>query len=140
MKYLFPLVILMLTGCGGIETPRLEIAGFESYVAKFEQYAEAAGRPIKILSLKIKLADIPPPAPIAYCANANSDIPVITLDRNYWNTAIEADKEPIILHELGHCILKRGHVNYRSIMEPSSPSGFVYLPNKDYYLKELFSN
>lgn len=33
----------------------------------------------------------------------------VTLDATYWNTATENNKEKIFFHELGHCILERGH-------------------------------
>jgi hypothetical protein len=49
----------------------------------------------------------------------------IVLDREYWSKASYWDKESLIFHELGHCVLDRPHVlafdddlNPMSIMHP----------------------
>lgn len=50
-----------------------------------------------------------------------------------------ADREELMFHELGHCILNRPHVNSTaSIMYPSHLGGGGYLNNYANYLSELF--
>jgi len=78
---------------------------------------------------------------------------VIVVDRKYWNHIDHYRREILILHELGHCVLGRGHykenaiVNIngdicpKSIMVPSNFNSIevarCYVPYRRYYLKEL---
>ncbi len=85
----------------------------------------------------------------------------ILIDPDKWATMDDSSREPLIHHELGHCLLRREHeptearipdtrtatenprretefVGPKSIMNPTSLPGVVYNRNRDYYLKELF--
>lgn len=71
----------------------------------------------------------------------------ITIDLEFWNRSSSLYKEYIIFHELGHCLLNRGHLDacfsnrtYVSMMR----SGYGSCRDnytgqtRDYYLDELF--
>jgi hypothetical protein len=71
--------------------------------------------------------------------------PRILIDKDYWDKAPEAEKEMTILHELGHCILGRAHLETKenmfpaSIMYSRSFSDWYYKLNRDKLIKELFN-
>jgi len=82
------------------------------------------------------------------CSTNGHDLRHITIDRAFWNQSSHLLKEMIIFHELGHCILGRGHE------ESSFPNGIcrsimrsglgncrdAYISqNRDYFIEELFS-
>ena len=78
-------------------------------------------------------------------------IPEVSIDKEFWETATEASRKDLMDHELGHCILKRGHnenikdeINTpESIMFPYHVPDVIgqnrYLEMYDYYLTELFT-
>ena len=73
------------------------------------------------------------------------DTPVIILDRATWNRAHPVQKESLLFHELGHCILKKDHdVSLNSDGYPNSLMYPIILPNSLYveyypsYMEDLF--
>jgi hypothetical protein len=57
----------------------------------------------------------------------------------------DADREELIFHEMGHCVLGRAHKSIKtaegipaSIMHPYRISNSVYKEYRDQYLNELF--
>lgn len=66
---------------------------------------------------------------------------VVTIDKTYWDE-MESDeyKQIVTYHELGHCLLFRGHVaNYTSIMNAYIISDETFYDNKSELLTELFT-
>jgi hypothetical protein len=70
----------------------------------------------------------------------------VTLDPDFWDVVSETQKELLMHHELGHCILYRPHRSTflssgkeASIMYPIIMSSSTYLNNSSYYLSELFT-
>lgn len=71
----------------------------------------------------------------------------VTLDLNFWNNSGYYGREMVVFHELGHCVLNRGHYEAefsngvcKSIMN-SGTSGCQWAynsQNREYYLGELF--
>jgi len=73
----------------------------------------------------------------------------VTIDISVWNRSSSAIREMIIYHELGHCVLGRGHKETSnnngvclSIMNSGTTSCNVAYNtrNKAYYIDELFSD
>lgn len=69
----------------------------------------------------------------------------VTFDPGFWNPGSETQRELLVHHELGHCVLYRAHKTdllpsgaYASIMYPVIMSSSTYLNNYDYYQQELF--
>jgi len=82
------------------------------------------------------------------CTTNGHDLRHITIDQSFWNQASHLLKEMVIFHELGHCILGRGHREdafangvCRSIMRSGlGECSDAYIPqNRDYFIEELFS-
>ena len=87
---------------------------------------------------------------IGYCTPSNKNIKI---NKRYWDTATDYEKEMLIFHELGHCDLDRDHKEgwYIQIVDgkevariPISIMGAqlfyvnTYITHRDYYLEELF--
>lgn len=81
------------------------------------------------------------------CTTNGHDLTHITIDQNFWNQASHLLREMVIFHELGHCILGRGHREdsfsngvCRSIMRSGLGTCMdAYIPeNRDYFIQELF--
>lgn len=70
----------------------------------------------------------------------------VTLSSSAWSRGSNTFKEMLVFHELGHCLLGRGHKNSthsdgrpESLMRSSLFSEKTYNANRDGYLKELFT-
>jgi len=48
---------------------------------------------------------------IGQCAHSDSKPNTVIVDKIYWNTATELEKEFVVFHELGHCVLNREHLD-----------------------------
>ncbi|MBK6825202.1 MAG: hypothetical protein IPG87_20345 [Saprospiraceae bacterium] len=84
---------------------------------------------------------------IAGQCQASKDAHTILMDSNYWNKATDIEREVLLFHELGHCILGRSHLDDKtarsqcvSIMRSSSGiCKMEYNANtRGDYLDELF--
>lgn len=93
------------------------------------------------------ISDIPEPNVIGQCA-WNHTSHSITIDRNYWRTANDMQREFVVFHELGHCVLELNHVdgadgngNCESIMTSGTGNcRVVYtINNRERLLNELFN-
>jgi hypothetical protein len=83
------------------------------------------------------------------CTTNGHDLRHIVIDQSFWNSASNLLREMVVFHELGHCILGRGHTEgsfqngiCRSIMRSGlgSCQDAYNLPNRDYYIEELFTS
>lgn len=74
----------------------------------------------------------------------------VEISREYWNRASDLQKELLVFHELGHCVLHYyGHNEQwiirdkeaipNSIMYPYLISDKIYERHKGYYINELFN-
>lgn len=72
--------------------------------------------------------------------------PRVVINYDHWKSLNEYDREVLVFHELGHCILQRGHNGRRglnglpiSIMFPTALRGVDYVSNQSEYEFELFN-
>ena len=81
------------------------------------------------------------------CSTNNRGLRHITIDQSFWNRAGHFSREMIVFHELGHCILGRGHKEdafengvCKSIMRSGNGGCYdAYRANtREYFLDELF--
>ena len=112
------------------------------YIERFERLSEDR-RPTTIKSLIVEFADLTSPT-VGLCTVRSGKSPFIQIDRTFWESASDAAKENLMFHELGHCILIRGHKETKSAGIPDSlmfPSLIPYHYEKDKrpYINELFS-
>ncbi len=70
----------------------------------------------------------------------------ILIDRGSWDMESEVNREVVMFHEMGHCILnRRNHTDIlldngqpSSIMDGRYRPQYAYVENREYYLDELF--
>jgi len=96
-----------------------------------------------------QIGDITEPNVIGQCAWSQGHNHSITLDQNYWRNANDMQREFLVFHELGHCVLGRDHVdsevangNCMSVMSSGTGDCRVLYTqqNRINLLDELFTN
>ncbi len=116
----------------------------------FEREAYARGRSIDLREIGItaSIEEIHRTTGFVGLCSNQEDPNHIMIDEGFWNQASSMKKELIILHELGHCVLKRSHNDdaeggvCKSIMRAGDTACIAdYNKNtRAIYLDELFSN
>lgn len=68
----------------------------------------------------------------------------IEIDPEWWSKANDLNREILMFHELGHCVLSQGHRNYElsdhcpgSIMDTYHIGAYCYNKHYDYYIDEM---
>lgn len=115
---------------------------------KFENEARLRNQIFNLNALGITgvISDIPD-AGVAGTCQYGQHIHHVTVDQQYWNNASDLQREMVVFHELGHCVLGRGHregANNNGICISVMNSGLadcrvIYSnTNRPLYLDELF--
>ncbi|MFW7381463.1 MAG: hypothetical protein ACOH5I_21825 [Oligoflexus sp.] len=149
-KQLISLILTLstLTACG-MEEPPSGLYNvdpeFEPYVNYLADVALDYGARIDIENLSVELRDLGSAdgwTTLGSCYNMYEINPILVFDRRIWAKANETERRMLVLHEAGHCVLKRMHTSDRhSLMHFTikvSPSEFEANPWP--YLDELFTN
>lgn len=139
-------MLLLAVACG--KTPVLSVGSeFTPYVAKFEQKSREYGNPVNVDNLIVQFGPMHSKEERGACEIGGDNTPSVTINQETWNKIDESEREELIFHELGHCVLRRKHRSDRdakghptSIMNPYSINGKIYSQNSDAYLAELFQN
>ena len=126
-------------------------AEVEKYVAKFVDDAKLLGKDVTpemsspMLQIRLASLDSYGSSVIGLC-ETSSNLRRVTFDPDFWNSVSETQRELLVHHELGHCVLYRGHRtavlssgNYASLMYPIIMRSSTYLDNYAYYQDELFN-
>ncbi len=143
---------VLAVGCGkGQEeehTPVVDVGPFASYVTSFEQDAAAHGASVKITDLKMQFGKVDIDGETGgrgVCEVATNMTPVITIDQTAWESSDEDERQELIYHELGHCVLNKTHEEGTnsigipaSIMNPYKIDGSIYAQYRSFYLSKLF--
>ena len=144
-------VAAFIAACGQGFYTTMDIAGFEAQVLAFEDASYDAGKSIVITNLIVRFNSNLQFSNEAGVCYINNPIPYIEINTNYWNHASDTQKEILMFHELGHCILKRQHRNDTANSMPVSIMYFsidvwatsaeqtYYESNRDTYIRELFN-
>lgn len=116
MKRIATLIALILTGCGAI--PAIDPA-FSTQVSAFEA---AYGHAVQV---SISFTSALRSDQNGVCLK-NGDVRV---SASFWAIASDAEKEMLIFHELGHCVLNREHDT--SLNSEGYPKSYMYTGNLD---------
>ena len=137
-KFLILALFLCLPACGKTSKERAQelLWKFEDDAAKFSLHVDTDR--VKVVFVGSIKGNF-----IGTCNLATKEIALL---RSYWRSVSGASQEVLLYHELGHCVLDRGHNNNHngpngfpsSIMNRLPVQGAVYENHRDYYLKELF--
>jgi hypothetical protein len=120
------------------------------YVARFEESAASYGRAVTVTDLVVEFGEVeavPGESGGArgVCSAATGQTPVVTLSREAWDRSSDAEREELVFHELGHCLLGLTHeagINSdgipTSVMNPTEIGGAIYKQYREFYLRGLF--
>lgn len=112
------------------------------HVNKFNYLLQQSSYAKSITDLEIHFSTKLPYTTLAVCVREPLKTPVVYINKIYWDDATylkEIDKEEIVFHELGHCVLNRGHETEKtSIMYPHHLGPTRYQINYSAYINELF--
>ena len=112
---LFMIIVILSAGsCRKDESVELFIdSSLQEYFDRFAE--EGALRNVVVdyeaarVSGFIRL--ITSPNVIGQCAHDPNEPGTVIVDRTYWNVATDLEKEFLVFHELGHCVLDRDHLD-----------------------------
>ena len=159
-KLAFILIAFMITACAPPVAKQSELSVdpvFQPYVNSFVAKSKEEGRPVTVDNLVIRL-DPSMTGPgngstgwILGVCTIGSNTPTIRVNPFFWNNKnySNADREELIFHEMGHCVLGRGHTSNtittvdgaalaESIMNPYHLGARKYTISYNYYMQELF--
>lgn len=141
---------LLLSACQEDESsPEFIAEELQSFFDAFAQEGAARGWDINFDDGQVlgRLESIEEGKIIGQCVHNSIEPEVVRIDKSYWVAATPLQKEFVVFHELGHCVLNRDHLDTKnadgtclSIMN-SGTSGCrnVYSTGtRSKYLDELF--
>lgn len=127
------LVALILAGCGLLPSnPEVDPA-FSILYSQFLMEAVKYHRELNLNNLVMKFGPLDP-ALAGTCSNG----PTVTIAEDYWHEITAWEKEILIYHELGHCLLGQAH-RANSIMSSPEINYYSYAWHRDTYVAELFN-
>ena len=87
------------------------------YFQRFETEAKVRGIMVDLTSAGITrtIRDIAIEHVAGQCSYGTHESPHVTIDSEFWDAVGDLYKEMVVFHELGHCYLKRGHLEGRTI-------------------------
>ena len=123
---------------------------FSAFVTNFEAASKNMGRSGRISDLVVEFGSTPSMNETGVCEITEGETPRVTINERIWTNLSVMDRQEVIFHELGHCVLRRQHQEGTvtvggywgtipsSIMYPYRIPGSIYEPNQEYYDGELF--
>ena len=107
---------------------------FESYVKDFEWFSNMSTRHIPIYFADLQTGT----AGICHYLKFGDMVTwgYIEVDKENWESMTELQKENLIFHELGHCVLGRGHTEWQIPNE--CPSSYMYKAVMSNYCLEKY--
>jgi hypothetical protein len=143
-KIPYILIAMTLVACGKKEV--LDVAPeFQPYVGRFEQVSAKVGSPVTVSDLIVKFGPMLHKNENGACEVMSDKTPTVTINEKVWNQMDDLERESLMFHELGHCVLHRNHKKEItaqgvpvSIMNPYRIDSFLYEENTEYYHQELF--
>lgn len=102
---------------------------FDSDAARFSSPARSSG--VSVIFGSMSTSET--------CGQCDEGTNTIIVDSQCWNAEDDTQKQIMLYHELGHCVLHEGHSQTADIMYPSRVSEDIYNYQPDYFLGRLFS-
>lgn len=133
MRYL--LILLLLVSCGKNEAlPPPDFFIDPAFTFYYQTFLMEAKKRNVVVDKKVSIVFGDLEIFDGYCYTDSSQV---VIDRTRWLDLDEEKKELLILHELGHCVLKKTHEDESEIMQTT----FYFLDYKNlknYYLNKFF--
>lgn len=149
------IIIILLTGLTFSSCSKSNDKVIESelltYFEDFELEAEARGVNIEISKVDISgyIQNIETRGTLGQCKTYSDGSQEVIIDEQYWNRISSSEKEYLVFHELGHCLLDKEHNDTKdsagnciSIMQSGNNdcTGIYNSDNRSSLLDQLFSN
>jgi hypothetical protein len=141
----FMIIMVLMTSCG----EDLYDDELAAYVERFKN--EAADREVAVdfdqHPIEVRLAFLPDDIALGRCMKDFSNSHKVIINSLFWDLNTELEKEKLIFHELGHCVLNRPHLDAKdlngtckSIMHSGQSCSDNYNETtRKAYLDELFN-
>jgi hypothetical protein len=100
MKIQAIILTLFLFGCG-VETGSVE----KQFIPHIVKFSNITGRVVDVTMRFSELKD----DYVGMCTIYKSGRRVVEIDESFWNESDYNEREELIFHELGHCVLNRRH-------------------------------
>lgn len=139
--------VLACLGMGGQRPtiPDASLPSPEPFREKFQQQGAQYGAAFVTQTVSLSFRSFFG-ATVGMCSFNSSGRNHVDLSSSAWQRGSNTFREMLVYHELGHCLLGRGHKNSKltsgqpeSLMNSWMFDERTYLANRDYYLKELFT-
>jgi hypothetical protein len=148
MRQLFVVIFgLFSLAMGGQkpDVPQPGMASPEPYHQKFKELGQSYGAAFITNSITFSFGWFFG-STIGMCRMSGNGRNSIQFSSSAWSQGSDTFREMLSFHEMGHCLLGRGHKNSRlssgkpeSLMNSWLFDSKTYLANRDQYLKELFT-
>lgn len=143
---LIAVLALASIACGRQQNrSEVNLGSFAPYAERFQKTAAEQGVHVEIDNLVIQFGELSNPRQNGLCELTAYQTPTITIRQEIWDQMEDVDREELIFHEMGHCVLGREHTSVQtsdgipeSIMNPYRISNSIYETNREYYISELF--
>lgn len=163
--FLALMILTLATACGPRIEPQRQAGSVDStlnqYLETFVSRARDNGVSLDTYSLSMSFSESMPQATsggtvIGYCQRSSQSQNVV-IKGSYWNGASVSDREQLVFHELGHCLLGLSHNdttevapvwNVPNMSASGVPSSIMntfhfgsglYSGNRETYIKRLFT-
>lgn len=155
MKKLLVVISLAVLSASCAPAPITVDSGLQPYLDKFKQdgaqygftFDYPRGLTMKFVPMSEIAGGSSAGTTIGECSSGTDSVPLVRIGQEFWTGADSFTREALVYHELGHCLLYRGHDTNilpsgipESIMYPSILNSSVYSSNRAYYIRELFTN
>lgn len=128
-------VVFLVSACG--RQMLYDTAIFESYVETFEKESITYGMPTQVLELVIRFSTELKNDVAGQCQRNPNASPLILINISYWEYLTPGQKEILLFHEMGHCVLGFGHDDTeKAIMNTRLLAG--YGSNREGLLRNFF--
>ena len=77
------------------------------YISRFEARSADAGHPVSASGTSVRFGNLTGKT-VGICQYGNG-LRSVTIDQTFWSRSSALSREQLIDHELGHCVLGRGH-------------------------------
>jgi hypothetical protein len=131
----FILSLLAFASCGAPAAEPASVSPeFGDYYQGFLSEAGRFGSTLVSESVKVSFGAFEEETDLGECAPGGE----VSINEARWSRLAHYDRELLIFHELGHCLLGQKH-RAGSLMDPRL-SGSQYAFRREAYLKELFGH
>lgn len=140
MRFVALFLFVCLAGCGKPHRTLVTAdEAFQPYIDEFITEADKRGVSFNPDHLIVEFGEVKETDAVCQRGRAAK----ITVDPGEWETETtwveENTNRVLIFHELGHCLLGKGHVEHDSVMSFPAVETHEFVGDSEYYIQDLFN-